>query len=68
VEACWQQGEQFLCGRNGILKLARRADPRARSYVKACCALVPDAETLCDDGRDGDGDCLVDLEDPDCAE
>lgn len=66
VPACWFVSAEH-CPNTGRLFVARQADPPPRTFVDLCCELIPDVETLCDDGLDGDGDCLVDLEDPDCA-
>ena len=67
VEACWYARTSAWCQHGSTLVVARRADAPPRSFVNICCELIPDLETLCDDGLDGDGDCLVDGDDPDCA-
>lgn len=67
VPACWYVTAQD-CPATGQVVVARQADPPPRTFVNVCCSVIPERETRCDDGEDGDGDCLVDLEDPDCAE
>lgn len=66
VEACWYAEYESWCPHGGTIIVARQADPPPRSFLDVCCSLIPERETRCDDGEDEDGDCLVDLEDPDC--
>ncbi len=66
VDACWYVSHDH-CTDTGLVIVARRDDPPPRTFVDVCCELIPDVETLCDDGLDDDGDCLVDLDDPDCG-
>jgi len=65
--ACWHARPVDWCSSGSSVVISRSADPPLRTFVNICCSLIPDVETLCDDGIDGDGDCLVDLDDPDCA-
>jgi hypothetical protein len=69
VSACWQITYEPRCvASNGVRVLVSRAEAMPpRSLTHVTCLSVTSTELLCSDGQDNDGDCLVDLEDPDCA-
>ncbi len=69
VDACWHVVSDPLCtdARGANVAIARRADPPLRTFAYIDCALLSVSEELCGDGEDDDGDCLIDLDDPDCG-
>ena len=70
VPACWHVAYREACGEahGGDLRVARQTEPPARTHTYADCALLPAFEYLCSDGVDNDEDCLVDRDNPDCAQ
>lgn len=69
VEACWHVVPDEVCtdARGANVAIARRQDPPLRTFAYVDCALLAVAEVECGDGLDDDGDCLIDLDDPDCG-
>ncbi|MFH2005701.1 MAG: hypothetical protein ABI333_03830 [bacterium] len=69
ADVCWHITHNPACVDSyaAALMVSRREDPPPRSYVDVVCELLPPVEECCWDHRDNDGDCLTDLEDPDCA-
>lgn len=69
VAACWHFSYLERCAdSNGARLVVSRREPLdGWSYAEAeCLAVLPEANR-CTDGLDNDGDCLTDLEDPDCG-
>ncbi|MFH2007985.1 MAG: hypothetical protein ABI333_15490 [bacterium] len=69
VAACWHIGYQPQCSDSnyGELVIARRVDPPPNTVAEVTCAYLPPDENDCGDDLDNDQDCLVDLDDPCCA-
>jgi hypothetical protein len=68
VPGCWYVAHAPRCteARGAELRISRRADPSQRTHTELRCPVLAEHETWCYGGRDDDGDCLVDAEDPDC--
>lgn len=69
VQACWHVVYDPLCtdARGANVAIARQQDPPLRTFAYVDCALLDVTEVDCGDGLDDDGDCLIDLDDPDCG-
>jgi hypothetical protein len=69
VDRCWSVtlDPQCVDSRQAAIRLSRRVAPPPRSFVVFSCYTISPTESLCNDGVDNDEDCLVDLDDPDCA-
>jgi len=68
VEACWQVAHNPSCvgSRGAEVLIARRSAPLLDPVLEVSCQMAPATEQCCYDGIDNDGDCLVDMDDPDC--
>jgi hypothetical protein len=68
VRACWYVAHNRACDlANGAeVRVSRQSDPGEDIFIQVACAVHPTIEGCCADGLDDDGDCLVDLDDPDC--
>lgn len=66
ASACWYVAHSEICSHGARLRIVRGQEPRPRTFTEVECAVVPDMESNCDDGKDDDEDCLVDGRDPDC--
>lgn len=69
IPACWHFTYLESCedGNGARLVVSRREAPIDWSYTEAVCEAVLPEASRCNDGLDNDGDCLTDLEDPDCG-
>lgn len=69
VAACWHFTYLERCEEsNGARLVVSRPEPlEGWSYAEADCLAVLPETNRCTDGLDNDGDCLTDLEDPDCG-
>ncbi len=69
VAACWHVSFEPACvDSNGAeILVARREDPPPKAFAEVSCAQIPAVEELCNDMRDNDENCLVDADDPCCA-
>ncbi|MFH2010854.1 MAG: hypothetical protein ABI333_29915 [bacterium] len=68
VVACWHVTHNPECeqSRGAEVRISRRAEPMTAPTLEVWCQMAPATEQCCYDGVDNDGDCLVDLDDPDC--
>jgi hypothetical protein len=68
VAACWHINYQPGCPQsNGAeILIARQEDPPRRSFSEIYCVQLGAKEQLCNDTRDNDENCLVDMDDPCC--
>lgn len=54
-------------GRSSVREvIARSADPPPPRFALVSCVHISQTESLCADGLDKVGDCLVNEDDPDC--
>jgi len=69
VSACWHFTYLDSCeeGNGARFVVSRREPLSGWSQSDATCEAVLSEEGRCTDGLDNDGDCLTDLEDPDCG-
>ncbi len=68
VAACWHINYQEACAVSNYAEIiiSRRSDPPPRSFANVACEQLPTDELLCNDQKDNDEDCLVDMDDPCC--
>jgi hypothetical protein len=68
LNSCWFINYQEHCptAQFAEILIARQADPPARTFTAVQCELLAFDEQICNDGRDNDKDCLVDMDDPCC--
>ncbi|MFH2006233.1 MAG: hypothetical protein ABI333_06580 [bacterium] len=72
VPSCWYLYYNPQCTDSAFatIQIARREDPPRLTVAAVDCAwaMGMSQEFLCNNGRDDDEDCLVDCDDPDCAQ
>jgi hypothetical protein len=68
ITACWHINYQPNCPGSNYAEIiiARNVDPPPRSFTEVACRLITRDEQICNDQKDNDEDCLVDMEDPCC--